>query len=282
MVAGSSGMETLLSEFSQRRKVELVSDSQIPLYYQLARILEKFIREAKLEPDDQFPSEEAVGACFGVSRPTVNKAIQELLDQGWLNRVRGRGTFVREDPRIQLTLLSDTMSPAEQFAPGALKSRIVDRRVEEAVPYVAETLRLGSGALVIFIRRLREVRGHPLCVCDSLLPAARFQGLGEAPLLQGSLYTTIEERYDCPVVRSERWVEATEVVEREVGDLLDVPLLSPVLVLTGVSYTAGDEPVEIMTSYFREGISLKSTVTRHSRNLREDSQTTLPKSGVRS
>jgi GntR family transcriptional regulator len=281
MVAGSSDTETLLLEFSQWKKVELVSDSQIPLYYQLARILEKFIREAKLEPDDQFPSEEAVGACFGVSRPTVNKAIQELLAQGWLNRVRGRGTFVKEDPRIQLTLLSDTMSPAEQFAPGTLKSRIVDRRVEEAVPYVAETLHLESGALVIFIRRLREVHGHPLCVCDSILPAGRFHGLGETPLLQGSLYTTIEERYNCPVVRSERWVEAAEAVEREVGELLDVPLLSPVLVLTGVSYTAGDEPIEIMTSYFREGISLKSTVTRPSRDLRAESSTTLPQSEVR-
>ena len=266
MVTRSSNAELLLAQYAERKKVELVNASQIPLYYQLAHILEKFIREAKLMQDDQFPSEEAVGSCFGVSRPTVNKAIQELLAQGWVSRIRGRGTFVKEDPRIQLKLLSDTMSPAEQFPPGTLVSRLIERRVEEATPYVAESLHLQSGDPAIYIRRLRELHGHPLCVCDSVLPAGRFRGLGESPFLRGSLYATIEEQYDCLVVRSERCVEATEVVEREVAELLDIPLLSPVLLLTGVSYSIGEDPVEIITAYFREGMCLKSTVTRPSKD----------------
>jgi len=80
--------------------------------------------------------------------------------------------------------------------------------------------------------------------------------------VNGSLYATLDQEYACPVLRSERSVEATEVVEREVATLLNVPLLSPILLLTGVAFTEGGEPVEYIKSYLREGVSLKSTVQR--------------------
>jgi len=258
-----------LERYALQTRVELVNDSQIPLYYQLARILQRFIRETDIGSGDQFPSEEAIGACFGVSRPTVNKAIQELITQGWLKRIRGKGTFVEEDPRVQLALLHDSMSPVEQFPPGAISYRLIDRQIRPAPRDIAEELQVDPDTPILFIRRLRSLHEHPLCVCDSLLPAARFPELGEKPFLQGSLYATLQYVYHCTPCRSRRFVEAAEVVEREVAELLQVPLLSPVLSLSGVTYSLEDEgPVEAMRSQFREGLSLASTVTRES--LRRD------------
>ena len=258
------GPTGLLERYALETQVELVSDSQIPLYYQLARILQQFVREMNVQPGDQFPSEEAVGACFRVSRPTVNKAIQELIGQGWLKRIRGKGTFVGEDPRVQLALLHDTMSPVEQFPAGALSYKLIDRQIRAAGPDVAEELGLDVGTPILFIRRLRVLHEHPMCLCDSLLPAARFPGLGEKPFVRGSLYATLEETYGCTPHRSRRYVEATELVEREIADLLQVPLLSPVLLLSGVTYSLEeDAPIELIRSRFREGLSLVSTVTRH-------------------
>jgi GntR family transcriptional regulator len=262
MTSATPRGEGPLEEYAQRTKVELVSDSQIPLYFQLARVLQNFIREMDLQPGDQFPSEETVGSCFGVSRPTVNKAIQELLAQGWLRRVRGKGTFVESDPRVQLALLSDTMSPIEEFPPGMLSYKLIDRRIQSASKENARALRLDPDDPVLFIRRLRVLHEHPLCLCDSILPAERFPGLGEEPFVRGSLYATLEERYNCKLQRSERWVEAGEVIEREAASLLQIPLLSPAIFLSGVTYTAENVPVELISSRFREGISLVSTVTR--------------------
>jgi len=256
---------SFLEQYALQTRVELVNDSQIPLYYQLARILQRFIQETDIGAGNQFPSEEAVGTCFGVSRPTVNKAIQELITQGWLKRIRGKGTFVEEDPRVQLALLHETMSPVEQFPPGAVSYRIIDRQVRPAGRDIAEGLQLETGTAILFIRRLRSLHEHPLCVCDSYLPADRFPGLGERPFVRGSLYATLQEVYHCTPRRSRRAVEATEVVEREVADLLEVPLLSPVLFLSGVTYSLEDErPVEVIRSQFREGMSLVSTVARES------------------
>ena len=254
---------SLLDAYAGQAQIELVTDSQIPLYYQLARILQRFIREAGISAGDQFPSEEAIGKCFGVSRPTVNKAIQELLNQGWLRRVRGKGTYVEEDPRVQLALLGDTMSPVDAFPEGAVSYRLVGRQVMGAPQDIAADLGVEPGTPTLFMRRLRALHEHPLCLCDSFLSAARFPGLGETPFVRGSLYATLEEAYDCPPQRSERWVEASEVVEREAAELLQLPLLSPILLLSGVTYGLRDgAPVEVIRSRFREGISLLSTVKR--------------------
>ena len=99
-------------------------------------------------------------------------------------------------------------------------------------------------------------------MCDSILPADRFPGLGESPFVDGSLYATLKQEYACPILRSERSVEAAEVVDREVSDLLQVPLLSPALLLTGVAFTTADVPIEYISSYLKEGVSLKSRVQR--------------------
>ena len=256
--------EQLLARFAERAKIELVGDSQIPLYYQLARVLQRFIQDDLLEAGDRFPSEEAVGTCFGVSRPTVNKAIQELLTDGWLTRVRGRGTFVKEDPRVQLALLSDTLSPVEQFPPQTLRYELIHRRIEEPIPHINQMLGLDSEAPLLYLRRLRLVHEHPLLVCDSILPADRFPGLGESPFVNGSLYATLNQKYACPILHSERSVEAAEVVDRELSELLQVPLLSPALLLSGVAFTTGDVPIEHISSYVKEGVSLESKVQRAS------------------
>lgn len=272
----------LLEGYVGQAQIELVSNSQIPLYFQLARVLQRFIRETGLAPGEQFPSEEAIGACFGVSRPTVNKAIQELLNLGWLRRIRGKGTFVEQDPRVQLRMLSNSMSPVEQFPPGAVSYRLIDRQILGASRDIAAELCVQPGNPTLFIRRLRVLHEHPLCLCDSYLPAVRFPGLGEAPFVRGSLYATIEETYDCPLQRSLRWVEASEIVEREAAELLQIPLLSPILLLSGVTYSLKDDsPIEVIRSRFREGISLVNTVTRDAlQRTAPDQESGLPESAA--
>jgi len=267
IIGGNS--EELLANFAKRTQAQLVGDSQIPLYFQLARVLQMFIRENLLQPGERFPSEEAVGICFDVSRPTVNKAIQELLTQGWLYRIRGRGTFLKEDPRVRLALLGASMSPTEQFSPKDLHYKFVQRRRVRADLQIAQSLRLEPGAPLLFMRRLRLIHDHPLLVCDSILSIERFPGLVKQSLIQGSLYTTLEQVFNCPIVRSERCVEASEVIDQEVATLLEIPLLSPVLLLTGTTFTKGNEPIEYMRSYLKEGVSLESTVRRSALKIKE-------------
>jgi len=255
--------ETLV-EFARRRRAELSEKSSIPLYYQLSRVLQKFIQSQDLKPGDRFPSEEDVVTCFGVSRPTANKAIQELVDRGWLLRERGRGTFVLKKPLVELQILNDRLSLAAQFKnQGLLQSEIVNREIISASSTLRKMLGLSDNQQVLYFRRLRRIEGSPVMVCDSYLPAERFPGLGQKPFLGGSLYATLEKTYGCTIDSSHRSVEAAEIIEQAVADLLEIPLFSPILLLKGETYVADTiQPIEYMVAYVKEGVAFKNVVHR--------------------
>jgi len=263
-MSNGSDAEALLTGFIAKAEHKLAEESSIPLYHQLFRILQKFIQGQGLQQGDRFPSEEAIASCFGVSRPTANKAVQELLSQGWLVRERGRGTFVHREPLVSLALLSDNLSLTEQFPPDApLHTELIRRKVGPAEPEIAHALHLDPSAPLLYLRRLRSVNKRPVMVCDAYLAADRFSTLDKHSFVRGSLYATLEEHYSCTIDHSDRWVEATEAVEQEVADLLGIPLFSPILLLSGLTYIQGEEhPIEYMISYIKEGVAFKSTVRR--------------------
>ena len=262
----SNNAEEAFQLYMKLKKLKLAENSCIPLYYQLCRVLQGFIREQRLKQGDRFPPEEVIAACLGVSRPTVNKAVQELVRQGWLVRDRGRGTFVHREPLVDLTLLSENLSLTEQFPPDTPpQTEFIRRMIYPAreVPDVMEILGLGPETEILYIRRLRYAHGRPVMVCDAYLEAGRFPALKERPFVRDSLYATLEEVYGVIIDRSERRVEAAEIVEPEVADLLGTQLFSPVLLLTGLTFIRGEEkPIEYMVSYVKEGVTFKSTVRR--------------------
>ena len=73
-------------------KVMIDRQSPVPLYHQLAEQFSHAINVGQLRPGDAFENEIAVAERLQVSRPTVRRAIQELVDQGLVLRRRGLGT----------------------------------------------------------------------------------------------------------------------------------------------------------------------------------------------
>lgn len=258
-----SALEAMLSDFAHAQVVQLAGSSSIPLYHQLYRVLLKFIQKKRLKSGTRFPSEEVLTSCFNVSRPTVNKAVQELIDQGWLVRERGRGTFITQTPSIELTLLQNSLSLTDQFSPSSqLTSRLVSHKHLPATPEVSCALHVDLEDEVLYLRRLRSVNDYPIMVCDSYLPAGRFPHLGEEPFIRESLYATLAERYGCSIMKSDRYVEATEIVEQDVAELLGTSLFSPILLLKGLTFAKKNAVIEYMVSYVKEGVSFKSIVSR--------------------
>ena len=238
-------------------------NSPVPLYHQLSRVLQKLIQDEAVQPGDRFPTEEAIAECFKVSRPTANKAVQFLIDEGYLSRDKGVGTYVKEKPLVEFTFFLDSLSFAEQFpADVPIRSEIIWHKTIPATRKVAKALNLEPGAPTVLMRRLRFVYDRPLMVCDSQLSAERFPEVTKRKFIRDSLYTTLEETYNCPVLYSERYAVAYEVTEQEVAELLQIQPFSPVLMITGVSFTHNNRPVEYLRTFLREGSVLKTTVRR--------------------
>ncbi|BDX32870.1 hypothetical protein TUM20985_34170 [Mycobacterium antarcticum] len=78
--------------------VQLDRSSPVPLYYQLAQAIEAAIRNGELDPGDRFENELAMGKRLTLSRPTVRRAVQLVVDKGLLFRSRGVGTVVASNP----------------------------------------------------------------------------------------------------------------------------------------------------------------------------------------
>ncbi|MFI2510025.1 GntR family transcriptional regulator [Streptomyces sp. NPDC018972] len=69
-----------------------------PLYAQLADVIAEKIESGDLAPDRPIPSENHLAEEYGVARLTARRAAQELRERGLIVTVRGKGSFVVDQP----------------------------------------------------------------------------------------------------------------------------------------------------------------------------------------
>jgi GntR family transcriptional regulator len=223
-----------------------IHDGAVPKHEQLRTILAELATDT-LEPGDLFPSERQLCLDHGVSRITVRAAIGQLVSEGLLERVRGKGTFVAtRTARSRLHLASFH----EDMRRLGLTPTTVVLEVERAVPPVAtiNALSLRSGQECIRVRRLRLADGAPMSVDDAWYNAELLPGLDQLEL-QASLYDTLARHYGRPIDHAEQTVSAGLAGE-EIGRLLGIPGSGPVLKFDRVSYSRGDA-VEHARSWYR-------------------------------
>ena len=143
--------------------------SPVPLYYQVAQQLEKAIGDGRLAPGSKLDNEIALADRLRVSRPTMRRAIQELVEKGLLARRRGLGTQVVHDRlhrELGLTSLYDDLRETGQEP----RTRVLVNRLGRAPAHVAEQLRIEPESRVVHPERLRLVGVEPLAVMRNWLP----------------------------------------------------------------------------------------------------------------
>ena len=141
---------------------------------------------------DRLPSETDLAARYGVARMTVRQAIGALAGEGVVVRRQGLGTFAAE--RLPTRRVGALLSFTEEMRSQSrdVESRLIKAAVEQPTDLAREALQLAAHAATVTIQRVRIVDGHPIAVQHSWLPCARFAGLDAEPLLEDSLYATIE------------------------------------------------------------------------------------------
>jgi len=223
----------------------LIVDGVVPKHEQLRGRLTELA--ARLPPGAPLPGERQLCIEHGVSRITVREAIGQLVSEGVLVRVRGKGTFVAERAARSQLHLASFHSDMRRLG---LEPSTVVLAVARLTPPLAtrRALELGAGAQAWHVRRLRLADGQPMSIDDAWYSAAVLPDL-DAQDLTGSLYTLLAERYDCTIDRAEQTVRAAEA-DRETCVLLGLPAGRPVLVFDRVSYS-GDRPVEHAESTYR-------------------------------
>lgn len=222
----------------------------VPRYHQLKEILLRRIQSGEFQPGDQFPTEERLCQDYDLSRGTVRRAINILVDEGWLRREQGRGTFVAQSSLAPVYFRLGDFAEDMQRRGLTPSTRVLRLRVIPASPEIAERLQLAVGEDVIESARLRLADGRPMAYETRYLALRLCPQLLDEDLELESIHSLLIDKYDIPLLRACHTVEARVLCEEE-AQLLEVEPGTAGFFVDRVTYTTLDRPVTWYRTLYR-------------------------------
>lgn len=220
--------------------MDIDRSSPVPLYFQIASRLEKAIIDGDLPPGARLENEIALGDRLNLSRPTIRRALQELVSKGLLVRRRGIGTQVVQGPvtrKVELTSLYEDLARGGQHP----ETQLLTHEVVEADETVADRLAVPGGAPVLHLRRVRLSDGVPLAVLENFLPE-EFIDLSKGELQSRGLYQLIRSRGT--LIRLAQQRIGARAATTEESHLLEIKSHGPVLTMDRTAYDISGKAVE--------------------------------------
>jgi len=241
-----------LGEQVKINKINIIDHSSpLPYYFQLKELLIEEIKKGRLKPGQQIPSEFKLCEQFRVSRTVVRQAISSLVQNGHLNREKGRGTFVTK-PKITENLFQNLTGSYEDMLARGIKlvTKVLEQTKWEADSEILKRLKLEPGEPVIKIKRLRFISSEPIALVTTYLPYKICPPLLEENLTNQSLYGVLEEKYALRIAHGRRSLEAVSA-DRKTAALLGVKVGTPLMLLNSISYLADGRPIEYFSALHR-------------------------------
>ena len=148
---------------------DLDRSSPIPLYFQVARAMETAIADGRLPTGTRLDNEVHLAEVLGLSRPTMRRAMQYLVDKGVLVRRRGIGTRVVQ-PKVRRPLGLSSLYEDLKAGGQEPTTRVLSLDVMPASPQVAQTLGVDADSDVTILVRLRSAGDRPIARLTNYLP----------------------------------------------------------------------------------------------------------------
>jgi GntR family transcriptional regulator len=216
----------------------------MPKYHRVKAWVTDRIADGTWPPGSMLPPEPELCRTCSVSRITVRKAIGDLVYEGKVRTVQGKGTFVSR-PKVGWRFVQSAFGVHEDLERRGLRltTDVLRQEVVPAGTRAAEHLSLQSGEPVLLLVRRRSVEGERVLVSTTYLPAALCPGLAEEDLSNRSLFKVLRERFGLKIGRGDRTLEA-EAADQWAAKMLDLPLASPLLRLDSTGYLPDGRPFE--------------------------------------
>ena len=226
-------------------------------------VIEQALREriATMTPGDPLPSDAMLCREFSVSRMTARNAVQRLAQEGLVDRVPGRGTFVADPPAHRqadnLLSFSEQMRRRGQAA----SADHVEVDVRPATDEEAERLELAPGADVVVLRRLRLADRVPIAEEVAVLPGRLAAEIRSADWRTASLHALLVAAGVVP--HAGRATITAQCATAADARVLEVRRNAALLVERRLIVDAGGHPVEYTESRYaasRYGLDVRFSV----------------------
>ena len=231
----------------------------VPLYRQVQRHIEESLRKRGASKKLML-TDANLSQSFGVSRITVRRAIDELVDAGLLYRIQGVGTFVRQRRLAEKLTLNSFL---DTWSRGDARLRVQVGAFERipANAELADRLQVAVGELLIYIRRLRFQKDILVAIDDRYLCARNCRHLTAQDVTTSSLVDYLRNRERIELDRGEMDIEAHLADERE-ARALKIRKGRPVLIRRVTFYDVKRTPVLIGVSTYRaDRVTYRVTVS---------------------
>jgi DNA-binding GntR family transcriptional regulator len=167
-----------------------------PKYAQVYLEIRRRIEHGEYSPGTLLPSEHQLVEEFGVSRPTIVRALLTLRQEGWIETQQGKGSFVRGRPAL---VDAERTRPAHgvlELPEAQLAGQLVQAGVKLAPPHVTALLGLQAGARAFVRQRLLTEDGEPVELASAWLPLELAAGtdLASPDLLNESIRQHLQTR----------------------------------------------------------------------------------------
>jgi DNA-binding GntR family transcriptional regulator len=200
-------------------------------YQRVYQELKSLIEAGQFQEGDMLPSENELSNQYGITRVTVRQALGELVRDGFINRIQGKGSVVQSNSRPSLGLLSfKGFSEVVQKSHHDVKTIFLKTPTVTTFPdkffYNLTEEELDKGCL--YIERVRFADEDPVLLEYTYVPVWGLKNFIDEPLIENSLFKTLNTRYHIEIKGLEQEVRAI-AAEAGTAFLLKTPTDAPII-----------------------------------------------------
>src|SRR4030042_6677101 len=225
--------------------------SNIPLYFQLEQIVKSKIITGEYMPGEQIPTEKELCETYGVSSITARQAILNLVNEGLLIRIQGKGTFVTED--IANTNTLQLRGSINDLITNGLKTQEVKvlsiNRIKPPKK-VSKFFGIKEDEEVIQVKRTRNANNLPVSYIINYLPLETGVKIKEEDLQKYPMLQILRDQVGIPLSGAIQYIEAI-IADYDIASALSVSITSPILYIETLVFEKGKKPVEFVQTFIR-------------------------------
>jgi len=229
--------------------LKLNPSSSEPLYNQIMDRILEYIEVNDLHSEAKLPSERELGEYFSVSRMTVRRAVDELIQLGVVLRRPGKGLYVGYPKWKQRLLMVTSFSEAFASMGHTPGTQVLEVEIVTGSQQVCRNMELPMDTQVLRTRRLRLVDNIPFSIQTSYLNYDLLPGI-EKKLEGQILYNLIKDHYGVKLAKTEAMLEST-LADHAMAALLDIKPGAPLFLMCGLVQSSDGLPVEYFEAYYR-------------------------------
>jgi len=216
--------------------------SRLPLYVQLADILIEAIEKNNFKENHPIPSENQLLKRYAISRNTIRQTFSHLEKLGRVQKIRGKGTFVKKPKHRQFVRGFQDIEDGIKSAGSVPSNKLIEVRKVLPSDYWVKRFNLKDDQEMVLLRRIKFSNQRAIALEERLLPKKIRHSLSQEDLSNNPIFNAIEDNSDTKIQRVTYIVSSSRLSGSEALEL-EVDIKKPVFRRIGTYFDQDDDQI---------------------------------------